>query len=98
MRDSFVTLGSDSEEEDGNRKKSAGVDWDDEDDDEDDDWDDWDEEGSAETGNDLISAELGSFVVSLEGTGTLGEEGLQGFDYIADADFEVLHWALMAFR
>eukprot|EP00946_MAST-07B_sp_MAST-7B-sp1_P000729 g729.t1 len=98
MRDSFVTLGSDSEEEDGNQKKSAGVDWDDEDDDEDDDWDDWDEEGSAETGNDLISAELGSFVVSLEGTGTLGDEGLQGFDYIADADFEVLHWALMTFR
>ena len=99
MRDSFVTLDSDSDEEESSRKKSPGGDWDDdEDEDEDDDWDDWDEEGSAETGNDLISAELGSFVVSLEGTGTLGDEGLQGFDYIADADFEVLHWALMTFR
>jgi len=99
MRDSFVTLDSDSEGEDDNPKKPSGGDWDKESDDgEDDGWDDWDEEGSAETSNDLISAELGAFVVSLEASQTLGPEGLQGFDHIADKDFEILNWALMSFR
>ena len=99
MRDSFVTLDSDSESEEGNAKKSPGGDWDEESDDGDDDgWDDWDEEGSAETSNDHISAELGAFVVRLEASQTLGPEGLQGFDHIVDKDFEILNWALMTFR
>ena len=96
MRDSFVTLDSDSEEEEANKDNNMG-DWDDKSDGNDD-WDDWDEEGSAETGNDLISAELGAFVVSLEASQLLGEDGLQGFDHIEDNDFEVLNWALVAFR
>ena len=99
MRDSFVTLDSDSEGEEDTPKKPAGGDWDDNSDDgHDDGWDDWDEEGSAETSNDLISAELGTFVVSLEASQALGPEGLQGFDHIADNDFEILNWALVAFR
>ena len=98
MRDSFVTLDSDSDDEESNKDKGIG-DWDNESDgDGDDDWDDWDEEGSAETGNDQISAELGAFVVSLEASQAMGKDGLQGFDHIEDNDFEVLNWALVAFR
>lgn len=96
MRDSFVTLDSDSDDEESNKDKGIG-DWDNQSDGNDD-WDDWDEEGSAETGNDLISAELVAFVVSLEASQALGKDGLQGFDHIEDNDFEVLNWALVAYR
>ena len=77
---------SDSEDED---ETGGGDDWDKDSEDDDDDWDDWDEEGSAETGNDLISSVLGSFVVRLE---SKGDFSLQDFSLIDDSDFEALQW------
>ena len=83
---------SDSEDED---ETGGGDDWDKDSEDDDDDWDDWDEEGSAETGNDLISSVLGSFVVRLE---SKGDFSLQDFSLIDDSDFEALQWSLLKFQ
>lgn len=91
----------DSESEDEGVADQNGVggqdDWDNESasgaSDANDDWDDWDEEGSAETGNDLISSVLGNFVVSLEESNFV----LQEFALIGDGDFEALQWSLLRY-
>ena len=89
----------DSESDSDDVDDKGGDDWDNtsgEEGGDQDDWDDWDEEGSAETGNDLISSVLGNFVVSLEGSGVL-PGGLQDFSLIDDTDFEALQWSLLKF-
>lgn len=87
-------LDSESEDED-DKKVGLQDDWDNTSaSDANDDWDDWDEEGSAETGNDLISSVLGNFVVGLEGSGVVR---LQEFELIDDSDFEALQWSLLRY-
>jgi hypothetical protein len=87
----------DSDDSDSEDVDEAVDDWDKDSDNDNDDWDDWDEEGSAETGNDLISSVLGHFVVRLEGSGVL-PGGLQDFSLIDDSDFEALQWSLLKFQ